>query len=64
MWYNDTNNTGREEIPMAVPIKPLTIRLPKALWEQGSSHKISTGEPLSRLVVRLLEEYLKDNGTK
>lgn len=49
---------------MAVPIKPLTIRLPKALWEQGSSHKISTGEPLSRLVVRLLEEYLKDNGTK
>ena len=45
---------------MPGPIKTLTIRLPKPLWEMGSLHKIATGEPLSRLVVRLLEEYLKD----
>ena len=38
--------------------KALTIRLPLSLWTKAVLHKLTTGEPVSRLLVRLLEDYL------
>lgn len=44
--------------------KDLMLRLPPDLWRTASIHKIDTGESVTALVTRLLEEYFTEKPKK
>lgn len=44
--------------------KDLVLRLPPDLWKKASYNKIETGESITALITRLLEEYFLNNPVK